>query len=108
MNDQFTLNARGEVYRDQNNFFVGAFPNSLGFINSQRGKPATIVTAAKATTYSEITLGFTYKVPVPAPVSALLLRPEVRYASSLNGTTPFNSGTATGAFTISAAFVLGF
>jgi hypothetical protein len=108
LNDQFTLNARGEVYRDQNNFFVGAFPNSLGFINSQLGKPATIVTAAKATTYSEITLGFTYKVPVPAPVSALLLRPEVRYDSSLNGTKPFNSGTATGAFTISADFVLGF
>jgi hypothetical protein len=108
LNDQFTLNARAEVYRDQNNFFVGAYPNSLGPINSQLGFPATIITAAKATTYSEVTLGFTYKVPVPAPVSTLLLRPEVRYDYALNGTKPYNNGTASGAFTISADFVLGF
>jgi hypothetical protein len=108
LNEQFTLNARGEVYRDQNNFFVGAYPNSLGAINAQLGHPYTLVSAAKATTYSEITLGFTYKPPVPAPVSNLLLRPEIRYDSSLNGTKPYNGGTATGAFTISADFVLGF
>jgi len=112
LNDHITLNARGEIYRDQNNFFVSAFPNSLGFINSQLGFPATIVTAAKATTYSEITLGFTYKPTIPDPVSKavsnLLIRPEIRYDASLNGTKPYNGGKDTGAFTISADFVLGF
>ncbi len=108
LNDHITLNARGEIYRDQNNFFVAAYPNSLGPVNAQLGFPATLVTAAKATTYSEITLGFTYKPTVPAPVSNLLLRPEIRYDSSLNGTKPYNGGTATGAFTISADIVLGF
>jgi hypothetical protein len=108
LNDHFTLNGRAEVYRDQNNFFVAAYPNSLGPINAQLGFPATLVTAAKATTYSEVTLGFTYKPTLPAPVSTLLLRPELRYDYALNGTKPYNGGKDSGAFTISADFVLGF
>jgi hypothetical protein len=108
LNDQFTLNARGEIYRDQNNFFVAAYPNSLAPLNAQMGFPATLITAAKATTYSEITLGFTYKPTVPAPISNLMIRPEVRYDSSLNGTKPFNNGQSTGAFLISADVILGF
>jgi hypothetical protein len=108
LNPQITLNARAEIYRDQNNFFVAGFPNSLGFVNAEEGYPYTAVSPGKGTTYGEVTLGFTYKPTVPAPVANLAIRPEIRYDSSLNGTKPYNNNQNTGAFTIAADVILGF
>jgi hypothetical protein len=45
---------------------------------------------------------------VPAPIANLMIRPEVRYDTSLNGTRPFNNDTHTGAFTIASDVILGF
>lgn len=108
LSDTLTLNGRAEVWRDNKGFFVAAFPGNHDFVNSELGLPATTITAAP-TTYSEITLGMTYKPPVPAPISTLLLRPEIRYDHSLNGTHPFNGERDNGAFTtIAADAILGF
>jgi hypothetical protein len=107
LNDQITLNARAEVYRDQNGFFVAAFPNSLGPVNALGGFPATAISGGK-TTYGEVTLGFTYKPSVPAPIANLMLRPEVRWDGALNGTKPFNGGKNSNAVLISGDIVLGF
>jgi hypothetical protein len=71
------------------------------------GLPATVITAPP-TTYSEFTLGVTYKPPLPTPIATLLLRPEIRYDRSLNGTHPFNAGRDSGAVTIAADAILGF
>ncbi|MBS0559357.1 MAG: porin [Proteobacteria bacterium] len=89
-NEQITLNARAEVFRDQNGFFVAAFPNSLGPVNALGGFPATVIGGGQ-TTYGALTLGFTYKPTVPAPISNLAIRPELRWDTALNGTNPFNS-----------------
>ena len=64
LNDAVTLNARAEIYRDEKGFFVAAFPGNHGFINAQLGFPATVLGAGPAT-YSEFTLGLTYKPTLP-------------------------------------------
>ena len=107
LSDTLTLNGRAEIWRDNKGFFVGAFPGNHDFVNAEFGLPATVLSAAP-TTYSEITLGVTYKPPVPAAISTLMLRPEIRYDHSLNGTHPFNGGRDNGAFTIAADAILGF
>jgi hypothetical protein len=107
LSDQITLNGRAEVFRDNRGFFVGAFPGNLDFVNSEAGRPATVIGAAP-TTYGAITAGFTYKPPMPAPVAGLSIRPEIRYDRSLNGTRPYNGGQDHGAFTLAADAILGF
>jgi hypothetical protein len=107
LTDTVTLNGRGEIWRDNKGFFVAAFPQNLGFINSEDGYSAAVISNAP-TTYSEFTVGLTYKPALPAPISSLLLRPELRYDRSLNGTSAYNAGRDKGAFTIAADAVLGF
>ena len=110
LSDTLTLNARGEIWRDQNNFFVAAFPNSLGPVQALGGRPpATIEGAAiKGTTYGAITLGFTYKPEVPSTIATLMVRPEIRYDNALSGGKPFNGQKDSGAFYVGADVVLGF
>lgn len=107
LSDTVTLNGRAEVWRDNKGFYVGAFPGYHDFINSELGLPATVITTPP-TTYSEFTLGITYKPPVPPVISTLMIRPEIRYDRSLNGTHPFNAGKDGGALTLAADVILGF
>ena len=112
LTDLVTLNARGEVFRDGgingSGFWVATFPGNLDFVNSERGFPNGSFTTTAPTTYSEITLGVTFKPSLPAPVTGLLIRPEIRWDSALNGTKAFDDGSKTNAFTIAADFVLTF
>jgi hypothetical protein len=110
LNEQFTLNGRAEFWRDGRNFFVAGFQNNTDFLNSELGRPAPgIVSSPKAGSYGALTLGVTYKpAGLPAPVSNLLIRPEIRYDQSLNNAHSFNNGKDNGAFTFAADFVLGF
>jgi len=94
LNDQLSLQGRGEVFWDPQGFFVAAFPNPLDAVNALEGR-ANASFGGGHTTYGEITLGLNYKPPVGAPFTGLLIRPEIRYDASLNGTHPF--GTSTGA-----------
>ena len=112
LNEHVTLNARAEIFRDDKNFFVGAFPGNNDFNNAQTGFPATIqsVTGTRGTTYGALTLGLTYKPSMdwsPIP-NVLLIRPELRYDTSMSGNKPFNGGKDSGAFTIGSDFVLTF
>jgi hypothetical protein len=108
LSDAITLNGRVEVYRDDNNFFVAAFPTNNGFVTAEQG--LTVGTSAShATTYSEITLGVTWKpANTPAVISGLLIRPEIRYDQALTNTHPYNGGRDNGAFTAASDFVLTF
>ncbi len=113
LTDEVTLNARFEVFADSKNFFVGAFPGNNAFNDVQTGKALTNafgVAGNSGTTYGAITVGATYKPKMDfLPVSAVLLvRPEIRYDTSLNGKRPFNGGKDTGAFTFGTDFVLTF
>lgn len=107
--DTLSVSGRGEIWRDQNNFFVASFSNSLGPVQALGGRPpATALFASKGTTYGAITLGLTYKPEVPATITTLLIRPEIRYDNALTGGRPFNDGKDNGAFFFGADVVLGF
>jgi hypothetical protein len=64
-------------------------------------------TAPRPTTYGELTIGLTFKPDLPAPVTGLLIRPELRVDSALSGGSPFGNG-ANSAVTVASDFVLTF
>ncbi len=101
-----TGNFRGEVWRDGGGLTFNT-PDDLGFVKGEAGDPvATIV--APPTTYGELTVGVTYKPPVPKAIALLAIRPEIRYERSLNGTQPFDAGRDTGSFLFGGDVILGF
>ena len=102
-----TLNGRAEVWRDNAGFFVAKFPGNLDAISALGGFANTAVVLPR-TTYGEFTAGLTYKPAMPAPVTLLLVRPEVRWNRSFSGTRPFSDGRDRGQFTASVDAVLGF
>ncbi len=109
LTDTLTLNGRAEVYRDNNNFFVSNPQGSLDFVNLELGRPANFFTASRPTTYSEFTAGVSYKpAGMPAPLTGLILRPEIRYDRALNNSRPYDDGTDRGAVTLSADAIIQF
>jgi hypothetical protein len=120
LTDTVTLNGRLEVFRDDTGFFVAGFPGNYDPVYSQKGIGAPLNTSfgMPAATYGAITLGVTYKPDVPAPITGLAIRPEIRYDQSLGGTKVFNrtfnaaTGVASfkdaGSFTVGADVILTF
>ena len=109
LNDQLTLNGRAEIWRDNTNFFVSNPAGYRDYVAAERGTFANLITAPKATTYSEFTAGVTYKLQgLPERLTTAMVRPEIRYDRSLNGTTPFGDGRNQGRWTFAADLVLGF
>ncbi len=109
LNDSMTLNARAEIWRDNNNFFVSTPANYLDFVAAERGTLANLVTAARPTTYSEFTLGVTYKIPgLPEKLTTAMFRPEIRYDRALNNSHPYGDGRHQDQWTFAADIVLGF
>jgi hypothetical protein len=96
LSDIVTFNARAEIYRDDSGFFVSAFPNNVGlgnnnFVGTELGLPGatSVGTSGQPTTYGEITVGLTFKPSLPAPITGLLIRPELRVDDALGGGHPF-------------------
>ena len=109
LSDTLTLNARGEIFRDDNNLFVAGFGANNGFVQAQKGFGTPTTNALRATTYGAITLGVTFKpADMPAPLSGLLIRPEVRYDRDLGNNKAFNGNKDNGSFTIASDIVLTF
>ena len=76
---------RGEIWKDADGFYVAQFANNSDYIRFLRGDnftsdPRTV--GGGSTTYSAITLGLHYNVPVAKPLAGLMLRPEIRYDRS--------------------------
>jgi hypothetical protein len=107
LTDQITLNARGEIFRDGQGFFVAAFPGNLDAVNAQVGRPSGVIAGTK-TTYGAVTLGVSYKPEPVGPLSAITLRPEVRVDNTLGGTKPFNGGRSSSAVMLSMDAILAF
>jgi outer membrane protein OmpA-like peptidoglycan-associated protein len=98
LNDQMSLNGRIEFFRDNSGFFAGAFQGNRTFVQFERGLPLDgAVFGPGSDSYGELTLGVTYKPPVPAPLQSLMIRPEVRVDDSLNGKKAYDlDGTGVG------------
>jgi hypothetical protein len=108
LNDTLTLNGRAEVWDDEKNFFVAAFPGNRTFVQFERGLPLDqppifAPSGTGAVQYSEFTLGVTYK-PVIAGTQLFMVRPEVRFDDALNGVKAYNGST--NQFTFGLDFVL--
>jgi Putative beta-barrel porin-2, OmpL-like. bbp2 len=99
VNDWLKVVGRAEVWRDNNNFFVAAFPGNFDFVNVEWGFPSTAIFAPAPTTYFEITGGLNISPALPKDtplLKSITFRPEVRYDRSLNGTTPFDGQSVPG------------
>lgn len=109
--DTLAVNGRVEIFRDDNGFFVGGFPGNYDPVYTQKGigAPRNTAYAPPQATYGALTLGLTYKPVVPAPITGLMIRPEIRYDQSLGGNKVFNlnSSGGTTAFKDSGAFTVG-
>ena len=94
LNDEWTLNGRAEIWSDEDNFFVAAFPGNRTFVQFERGftLDEPIRFAPAATDYSEFTIGATYK-PVIGGTQLFMLRPEIRFDDALNGVKAYNGST---------------
>ncbi len=108
INDIFKINARAEYFRDNNNFFVGAYPGNFDAVNLFHGfwcpscinqNLGTGLYATRpiysGTSYLALTLGATITPELPKLpiITGLILRPELRWDTSVNGTTPFFNRT---------------
>ena len=94
LSDTLTLNARAEVWRDDNNYFVASFAGPADPVRFQQGLPlkaAVYGAGGPSTTYGSLTLGVTYKPDVPAPIAGLMIRPEIRWDHAYTGNKPFNT-----------------
>ena len=81
-------NFRGELWRDNNGFYVAQFGNNTDPVRFLRGDtftsdPRTV--GGGVTTYGALTVGVTWKAS-----DVIVVRPELRYDTSLNNTKPFN------------------
>lgn len=108
--DQWSFGARGEVFRDDQGFFVTTFQESQAFVNAERGIGTASpifnsgYNAGKAT-YSELTIGANWTPAVAFPSQlpstlGLTIRPEIRWdhAFGLNpGVHPFGVTKASAA-----------
>jgi hypothetical protein len=106
LTDTWTLNGRAEIFRDDKGFFVAAYPRNLDPAKVLGGFPAPGVIGAGPTTFSEFTIGATWKPVMPAPVAALMVRPELRYDQALTSNKPFSGRS--NALTIAADIVISF
>lgn len=90
--DKVSAKIRGEIWRDDDGFYVASFAEPHDPMRSLGGQtvidPRTV--GGGRTTYGAITIGLDLKPVVPKPLRGLTLRPEIRVDHSFNGTHPFN------------------
>jgi hypothetical protein len=111
VNETFTVSGRAEIYRDQNGFWVAQSGNNVDWMRAQTGLPALSARSVGGgiTTYGALTLGVNFKPALGiAQIKGFVIRPEVRYDTSLNSTRPFNDSSDKGMFTAAIDMVLGF
>jgi hypothetical protein len=111
-NDYFSLGIRGEIFRDDDGFFVLQSGNNEDFIKLQRGiglgiDPRTVF--GGDTTYAEVTFGANIRLP-GALKDRVLIRPEIRYDSAIAGARnkPYDDSSDHDQFTASFNVVVAF
>jgi hypothetical protein len=115
VSDSVAIQLRGEVFRDNNGFFVTANPASLDYTNAVRGIANSSYGATGPNggtgipaTYSEMTFGLNISPAVPDMFKGLMIRPEIRYDTALGTRHPYNDGTNDTSWTIAADIIIPF
>lgn len=101
VNDLFTVNGRVEYYRDNKNFFVAGFPGFFDAVNTGHGFfcPSCIFQpGGVGTSYLALTGGVTITPQLPnlPYITGMIIRPELRWDTSLTAATPFFRGRGNG------------
>ena len=102
INSWLTAGIRGEIFRDEQGFYVTSFADNDDAMDVLRGTGRNIdvrTVGGGRTTYGAVTVGVNIKPPVPKPLAGLVIRPELRYDRSLNDTRPFNDSSDRDQFT---------
>jgi hypothetical protein len=110
INSWLTAGIRGEIFWDDDGFYVVSFANTHDPMRALEGEstidPRTV--GGGKTTYGAITAGVNIKPPMPKPLAGLAIRPEIRYDCSLNDTRPFNNSRDRDQFTAGIDFIVTF
>ena len=106
-NDNLSFGLRGEIWRDDQGAFVGAFPRNLDFVNAELGHFNSSIFIPKGTTYYALTAGANIKLNADKMFEGIMIRPEVRYDLS-SETKPYHGGTDDHAWTLGADVVVPF
>jgi hypothetical protein len=80
-------------------------------VKFEHGDPTAIAFGGGRTTYGALTLGLNIKPTLPPALKVFdgaVIRPEIRYDTSLNGTTPFGAGTKSSQFTFGGDIIIPF
>jgi hypothetical protein len=115
LNDTLSLNARGEIFVDARNALVGQYGANGDFLRAEEGLPAVSAYSVTGgplgsrTTYGALTLGVSYKPKLDGtPISTLIIRPELREDTALQGLHPFHDGRDKSQTTAAIDVILGF
>jgi hypothetical protein len=107
----FSIDVRGEIWRDADAFYVASFAENNDAADALRGGAVTLdprTVGGGKTTYGAVTLGLNIKPPVPKPAASLVIRPELRFDRALNGTRPFNDSSDRNQFTVGIDVIITF
>jgi len=110
INSWLTAGIRGEVFRDDQGFYVVSFANYHDPMRLLAGEPTIDprTVGGGRNTYGAITVGLNIKPPIPKPFAGLTIRPELRFDHALNGTRPFNDSSDDTMFTAAIDAILTF
>ena len=110
INSWLTAGIRGEIFWDDDGFYVVSFANTHDPMRALEGEPTIDprTVGGGKTTYGAITAGVNIKPPMPKPLAGLAIRPEIRYDCSLNDTRPFNNSSDRDQFTAGIDFIVTF
>src|SRR6266481_439932 len=110
INSWLTAGIRGEIFWDDDGFYVDSFANTHDPMRALEGEPTIDprTVGGGKTTYGAITAGVNIKPPMPKPLAGLAIRPEVRYDCSLNDSRPFNNSSDRDQFTAGIDFIVTF
>jgi hypothetical protein len=134
--DWLKINGRAEIWRDNEGFYVSStgVDGNFNFVNAEHGyanygattNPAYVGffggfpppgTFAPPTTYLELTAGLNitappipdyFNLPKEAWIQSVVVRPEVRYDSSISSTSPFDVGTKSSQWTFGGDILVKF
>jgi hypothetical protein len=110
INSWLTAGIRGEIFWDDDGFYVVSFANDHDPMRALEGQPTIDprTVGGGKTTYGAITASVNIKPPMPKPLAGLAIRPEIRYDCSLNDTRPFNNSSDRDQFTAGIDFIVTF
>jgi hypothetical protein len=110
INDKITAKIRGELWRDDKGFYAAQFADPRDPLRALGGEPTIDprTVGGGRTTYGALTIGLDIKPPVPKPLAALTIRPELRVDHSFSDTRPFNDSSDDTMFTAAIDVIVSF